>query len=292
MTEKVAFEAPDITIDKEFQGILPVLNKKTYAMLEENLLQNGCMHPLILWNNILVDGHNRYEICMKHGIPFATAEKEFASRDDVLIWIVDIQISRRNMSPNQLSYYRGLHYLSDKKIVSNKNGKNQFSEVESQNGTQPKERSTASRLAKQYNVSRNTILRDSQITEAINAIGRMSPEAKRDILSGEVSITKKYLNELLARPEEDVIETATKIKEGTFKNPRYAESGLSDDSTDNSPAELTDAGAFPAIASIIKISEDFTFDLRGFSDDSDKEKVILTLRSHIDDLERLLRQMM
>ena len=79
---------PEIIIDEEFRSILPALDKETFALLEENLLVHGCMHPLILWENILIDGHNRYEIATRHGIPFATVTKEFASRDEVLIWII------------------------------------------------------------------------------------------------------------------------------------------------------------------------------------------------------------
>ena len=49
----------EIIIDEEFNSLLPALDEQTYAMLEENLLENGCMNPLVLWNGILIDGHNR-----------------------------------------------------------------------------------------------------------------------------------------------------------------------------------------------------------------------------------------
>ena len=52
-------------------------------MLEENILQNGCRDSLVLWGDILVDGHNRYEICTKHNIPFSTIEKQFDSHEEV-----------------------------------------------------------------------------------------------------------------------------------------------------------------------------------------------------------------
>ena len=50
-----------------------------------------------MWGNTLIDGHNRYSICQKHGIPFETMQKDFASRDDVLLWMIDTQFSRRNL---------------------------------------------------------------------------------------------------------------------------------------------------------------------------------------------------
>ena len=50
-----------------------------------------------MWGNTLIDGHNRYSICQKHGIPFETMQKDFASRDDVMLWMIDTQFSRRNL---------------------------------------------------------------------------------------------------------------------------------------------------------------------------------------------------
>ena len=91
----------EIIIDEQFKSLLPALDAKTYALLEENLLLNGCMYPLVVWNGILIDGHNRYEICTKNNIPFKTVDKEFASRDEVLIWIISTQVSRRNLTPIQ-----------------------------------------------------------------------------------------------------------------------------------------------------------------------------------------------
>ena len=73
------------------------------------------------------------------------------------------------------------------------------------------------RLSDQYDVSRSTIQRDAQLADAITAIGRTSPDAKRDILARKARISKTKLLELSAGPEEDIIEVATSIENGTFK---------------------------------------------------------------------------
>ena len=145
----------EIIIDEEFRDLLPALDEETHKALEENLLQNGCRDALVLWEGILVDGHNRFEICTKYSIPFNTVDKEFPSREDALIWIISTQVSRRNLTPIQLSHYRGLHYITEKKIVSNKSGKNQYTEVVSQNEKQPKSQPTCVRLAEKYKVSKS-----------------------------------------------------------------------------------------------------------------------------------------
>ena len=144
-----------IIIDEEFKLLLPALDKTTYAWLEENILQYGCREPLVLWNGVLIDGHNRYEICAKHEIPFNTVDMEFDSRDAVLIWIISTQVARRNLTPMQMSFYRGLHYITDKKIITNESGRNRFSDVIRHNDGQLKKFSTASRLAEEYNVIEN-----------------------------------------------------------------------------------------------------------------------------------------
>jgi len=259
----------------------------TYASLEENLLQNGCVYPLVLWENILIDGHNRYDICMRHGIPFSTVSKDFESRDEALIWIVVSQVARRNLSPVQLTYYRGLHYRTDKKIPG---GSNQYSKnsEKSQNGTQQKEGATASRLADYYKVSRNTIIRDAKASEAIDAIGMTSPEAKKNILSGETSITKKYLNELISGINEDIAETAARIEKGTFEKKRSISQILADGSALYGAAH---AELDPLHAAVIKLSNDFNADLQKLVKDSDTAGLKTVIRFFIEALEDVYEQM-
>ena len=88
----------ELIIDQEFKSALPPLSKEEYDLLESQIVQDGCREALITWNNILIDGHNRYEICNKHGFAFETDEMFFDSREDVLIWIYKNQIGKRNLT--------------------------------------------------------------------------------------------------------------------------------------------------------------------------------------------------
>jgi len=213
-----------IIIDDEFRDLLPALDEETYKALEENLLQNGCRDAIVLWEGVLVDGHNRYEICTKHDIPFNTVDKEFASRDDALIWIISTQVSRRNLTPIQLSHYRGLHYITDKKLRGNKSAKNQRKEEMVQNEPFPKSQQTSLLLAEKYRVSYSTIKRDAKVAAAISAIGEVSPDAKRKILSGESNIDKKELERLSASPKEEIEAAAAEIENGAYgKNGKKAD---------------------------------------------------------------------
>jgi len=226
----------EIIIDEEFKGLLPPLDEETFLWLENNILEYGCREPLVVWGNTLIDGHNRHEILMRHELPVNTVSMEFDSRDDVIIWIISTQVSRRNLTPMQLSYFRGLHYNTDKRVVTNVGGRNQYSEeAVLQNEEQPRKESTVSRLSKKYNVSRSTIERDAQIANVINTIGETSPEVKKDILSGKTQISRKRLQELATGSSDDVAETVMQIEEGTFEN--RAKNTSAQNSSDSLPWE-------------------------------------------------------
>lgn len=90
-------------IDKEFQARIPKLKPSELAQLEASILAEGCREPLVVWSrdgkgDVLVDGHNRKEICERHGIPFKTTAMTFDSRKDVVEWMLRHQLGRRNLS--------------------------------------------------------------------------------------------------------------------------------------------------------------------------------------------------
>lgn len=101
MSELIVSRENKLRIDPEFKNLIPPLTAEEYAGLEESILAEGCRDALILWDGILIDGHNRYEICTRHNIPFETTEMFFPSRDDVKLWMMKNQLSRRNLNDMQ-----------------------------------------------------------------------------------------------------------------------------------------------------------------------------------------------
>ena len=266
-------EIGDIVIDDEFRRLFPRLNDEDFAGLEESLCEYGCLSPLITWNNILIDGHNRFEIIKKHDLPFRTIRLEFSSREEVIIWMIAHQIQSRNLDPMQLSYYRGLHYNTEKHLRGGDRKSN------AQVGPLIEGGSTADRLADEYNVSRNTIRRDSQLAEAIIAIGEMSPETKELILSGKANISRSRLMELASADEDEVKDTIEQISAGTHKLRRSAVS----DSAESSE-QLTFDGFIEKIANEIDIG---IKKLTGVAGETSKTAI----RALIDKLERLYESM-
>ncbi len=88
-------------IDTELAGIIPPLTAEEYKGLEASLMEEGCRDALVLWNDTLIDGHNRYKICTEHGITYKTIEKDFADKNAVKLWMMKNQLSRRNLNDFQ-----------------------------------------------------------------------------------------------------------------------------------------------------------------------------------------------
>ncbi len=104
-----------ITINEDLRAYIDPLTEDEFASLERSLLTEGCRDALVLWGELLVDGHNRYSICQKHGIPFNTMQNQtFQSIDDVHLWMIDNHLGRRSVS----DFQRGVLALRKKEIVS------------------------------------------------------------------------------------------------------------------------------------------------------------------------------
>ncbi|WP_151447489.1 hypothetical protein [Lacisediminimonas profundi] len=111
-----------IIINEDLRAYIDPLTNDEYAALERSLLAEGCRDALVLWGDLLVDGHNRYGICQKHGIPFNTVQNEtFESVADVHLWMIDNHLGRRSVS----DFQRGVLALRKKEILAARAGQAQ-----------------------------------------------------------------------------------------------------------------------------------------------------------------------
>jgi len=209
-----------IIIDEEFRLLLPKLDSATFESLEKNILAHGVRDPLVVWNDILIDGYNRYTICTKHDLPYITVSMEFSSRDEALHWIIENQISRRNLTSVELSHFRGLYFNAAKRIRGTNNQYIQKSEIPQSEGKQNSVY-TAKEVGKRFNVSKATIERDGKVADALTAIAEISTDAKQKILSGEVPVDRNKLQRLSKAPKEDVEEVVKLINAGTYNRNDY-----------------------------------------------------------------------
>lgn len=184
----------DLLIDEEFKKLIPPLSKEEFKILEENILKDGCIDPICTWNDIIIDGHNRYKICKKHNVVFKIHEISFTQRDEVKNWICSNQLGRRNISEETKKYLIGKRYEMEKSLLKNSKGRNQYSEDKKLNEEIRKERNvnhkplTAIKLGKEYQVSCRTVLGYATYAKAIDTLEKDEPELTQKILSGEINI--------------------------------------------------------------------------------------------------------
>jgi hypothetical protein len=265
-----------IIVLDELRDLIPPLQEEELNQLETNILSDGCREALLIWHTtanvldntstktsavyILVDGHNRYGICLKHKLNFKIHLIPFDSLKEVRDYMIDNQLGRRNLIPEQASYLRGLRYNSEK-LVKGKydrqahKGQNvpyAIADLEENNdeshkgqnvpyGSITKKESTSARLSKQYNVSEKTIKRDAEFAEGLNLL---SPKLKKEILSGKIKAKKSEIQQLsqIENPVEG-IDSLDKIaelvsvnvkKEATqTKDHKFTVFPINDDSREN-----------------------------------------------------------
>ena len=87
-----------LSIDDEIASLIPPLTEDEYTRLEQSIIAEGCREPIVVWNDIIIDGHNRYKICSEHGIAFTTVQKDFKDRNEAMLWIIHNQFGRRNLN--------------------------------------------------------------------------------------------------------------------------------------------------------------------------------------------------
>ncbi|KRB39671.1 hypothetical protein [Acidovorax sp. Root70] len=105
----------NIVVNEELKAYIEPLTPDEHDALERSILAEGCRDALVLWGDVLVDGHNRYGICQKHGLPFQTVQNpRFQSMEDVHLWMIDQHLGRRSVS----DFLRGVLALRKREIMA------------------------------------------------------------------------------------------------------------------------------------------------------------------------------
>lgn len=105
----------DIVVLPELKAYIDPLTPDEHEALERSILAEGCRDALVLWGNILVDGHNRHGICRQHGLPFQTVQNiRFQNIEDVHLWMIDQHLGRRSVS----EFQRGVLALRKREIIA------------------------------------------------------------------------------------------------------------------------------------------------------------------------------
>lgn len=215
---------------------IPPLNPDERSQLEQNILQFGCKDPLIIWETtneviqahkqidsekcyVLLDGHNRFEICQKYQLDFKINVIELTTFEQAQDFMIDHQLGRRNLSSEQMAYLRGMKYLSLKqeralqeverdnlgKFAASETPSGQidhYGEITEKSSTEipsgqtdhhGKKEKLSEQLAKEFNVGEKTIRRDADFAKGIE---RLPLEVKNEVLQGKSQLSKSDIIEI------------------------------------------------------------------------------------------------
>ena len=189
----------NLKIDPEFQSQIPPLTDDEFKQLEENILKEGkLLSPLIVWNNTLVDGHNRYEIVQEHPeISFSTMPLPFESREEVLAWICKNQLGRRNLTPEQKKFLMGKQYSSEKRTEAFRGNQHTVKKSGSvQSGHKQKPMKTCERIAQENHSSASSVRRAEYYAHGVDVADELSPGFRDRFFREELHIPDYLLENL------------------------------------------------------------------------------------------------
>lgn len=207
-----------IVILDQLRALIPPLTADELHQLELNILKHGVKDPLSIWETtasiaqiddsntpvyVLIDGHNRYDICKKNRLDYRINLLKFTSLDEVKDYMIDFQLGRRNLSPEQASYLRGLRYLQQKSM----RGGDKFSTEGQQD--------VSIALGTEYGVSSRTIKRDGEFASGLN---KLSTSLKQEILTGKQKLPKATINAISKLETSEPLESIEQITNELSKN--------------------------------------------------------------------------
>ena len=210
----------NIVVNEELKAYIDPLTPEEHDALERSILAEGCRDALVLWGDVLVDGHNRYGICQKHGLPFQTVQNtRFQSMEDVHLWMIDQHLGRRSVS----DFQRGVLALRKREIVAERRARAAAAFVagNAQAETQPEESSATATpaaasvpppedLSSREAIARAARLSSSQVVMIEKIQKQAAPELVAAVKSGTISLNAAAAVATLPAEEQVAAVTAGK----------------------------------------------------------------------------------
>lgn len=249
----------DITILPELQAYIDPLTPDEYEALERSILAEGCRDALVLWGNVLVDGHNRYRICQQHGVPFQTVHNTaFQSLEDVQLWMIDQHLGRRSIS----DFQRGVLALRKREIITQRraaaaaavqaaqaHNSPEDSTVPWEGETDPAVAQTLAQLPKvpdqaldtREALARAARLSPSQVKQIETIQQQAAPEVVSAVKTGELSLSAAATLARLPLPEQQAAaeQGAQGLKEAVKRVRQAQKTARAEKAATATPAEAT-----------------------------------------------------
>ena len=203
-----------LAIDPEFASKIPPLREEELKQLEENILADGVViNPLIIWDGVIVDGHNRYRILQQYPeIQFSTYEKAFSNRYEAIAWICKNQLGRRNLTPEQRKYLIGKQYEAEKQSNGGAR-KSSMKKSVGQNDQLIERKHTRRRIADENNVNESFVRRAESFANGVDAAEAVEPGIKQSILSGTLKVTNQDVSAIAKAPPEERLALVQQLRQ-------------------------------------------------------------------------------
>ena len=193
-----------LQINKDFTNLISPYTKKEYLALEETLLAEGCTEPIITWNGYIIDGLTKYEICLRHDIPFEVKEMRFSCKEAAYAFVCKKQLLRRDLTFETRKFLIGMQYEAEKYLNSTRSRSYSSWRGNIDNLSldgidyreSPTRHTTAQRIADENQVTHATVQKYAIYTKALLSIGSKYPEILPKILAGRLKLPHQRVVEL------------------------------------------------------------------------------------------------
>lgn len=205
----------NIVVNEELKAYIDPLTPQEHEALERSILAEGCRDALVLWGDLLIDGHNRYGICTRHGLPFNTVQAtRFQTMEDVHLWMIDQHLGRRSVS----DFQRGVLALRKKEIVQARQARaaaapaeGDAPAAEAAPAAAPAAAGGEESLASREAIARAARISSNQVVMIEKIRSQAAPEVVEAVKSGVISINAAAAVATL--PQEEQVAAATAGKD-------------------------------------------------------------------------------
>ncbi len=206
----------NIVVNEELKAYIDPLTPQEHEALERSILAEGCRDALVLWGDLLIDGHNRYGICTRHGLPFNTVQAtRFQTMEDVHLWMIDQHLGRRSVS----DFQRGVLALRKKEIVQARQARaaaaapaeGDAPAAEAAPAAAPAAVGGEESLASREAIARAARISSNQVVMIEKIRSQAAPEVVEAVKSGVISINAAAAVATL--PQEEQVAAATAGKD-------------------------------------------------------------------------------
>lgn len=167
------FTRSQLIIDNEFRRLFLDKSSEKIKKLKTSILSDGCINPLHIWNGILLDGYDRYEICMNNDIPFEIREMNFKNRNEAIEWICLNQLKRNDLTLKMKIYLIGKLYEVRKNLGIDKGIPANV---------------IVKKVSAEYKKYPSTICKYSMFSRTIDELADSYTDYTDGVLSGKISI--------------------------------------------------------------------------------------------------------